>query len=284
MRAFVLAGWLLASLAVLAACTTVPGPRPPTVVTTAAVASRLDAFMRAGGNALSNGQPAEAERAFAAAVSEAEKFGSMNVRLGWSLAWLALAQGRQGKHVEARRTVERAMPLLELAAESGDPAVTFALVPIAMTQVLGSQPAQAQRVFEIGLKIAERALGAEHPLVGGFLAGLAASHVLQYRNRDVDPMLERALGIADKVASRPNAVRRRATVSDFLVATEAVLASMLELAAEARVAHGDFARAESLLQRAVTIYQRIGEVRDAARAESRLGVVRGVSARPSAVR
>ena len=79
----------------------------------AADTADYDVAMAAGTEAFEQGRYAEAEELFLAAVGEAESFGPQDVRLGVSLASLALLYQAQGKHAEAEPLYKRSLTIAE---------------------------------------------------------------------------------------------------------------------------------------------------------------------------
>ena len=106
--------WLLLGILCLASCSVLRG-------------RRWDKYAEAGEKAYEQGEYAEAEKQFTAALKEAENFGEQDPRLATSLNNLALSIHDQGKYAEAEPLYKRAIAIDEKALGPEHPNVAMSL-------------------------------------------------------------------------------------------------------------------------------------------------------------
>ena len=226
--------------------------------------------LSAGEEAAQQGHYGEAERQFAAALREAEGFGSRDVRLAVSLVTLGELYYVEGKHAEADRVYERAQATLVEATSALSPLDTTTGQEIFRTlnrieydrarlYTDQGQYAEAELAYKRVVFVAESVRGREHPDVAVPLNGLGLLYLAQHRYAEAEPLLQRALAISEKARGpeHPDV----ATCLDNL----GVLYRSQE----------KYAEAEPLHKRALAIYEKTRgpEHPDVAVALSNLGLV-----------
>ncbi len=141
---------------------------------------------------------------------------------------------RQGRTAEAAPELNRvaswASHIRDVAPGSRDPAEDRAF---------------AERIYQRVLTTVARTFGAEHVNVADALMGLAALYIEQRRSAEAEPLLRRALGIAER-APAPSDDHRQAAVARVL--------GQMGLLEESR---GRSAEAEAHYRRALAIVERL---------------------------
>lgn len=155
--------------------------------------------MAGGDEAMDGRLYPEAAALFGDAVRTAETFPAHDVRVALSLSLLAAAFRAQGKLDDFRRTVARALPILERAAGQGHSMLPSSLAVLAVAVLrfdfdAGTALAQLQPA----LRILEKDVRRDHPVIGLHLAGIAAAQLALGRTEHGTPALERAFEIADQ--------------------------------------------------------------------------------------
>ena len=102
-------------------------------------------YMKAGTEAYQQGQYAEAQKQFAAALREAEEFGEQDLRVGVSFNSLAMLYNAQGKYGEAEPLFRRALAIAEKALGLEHPNVAASLNNLAGLYQAQGKYAEASR-------------------------------------------------------------------------------------------------------------------------------------------
>ena len=184
----------------------------------------------------------EAEALLKDAVTIAETFGSLDVRLAYALSALASAYRAQGKRDEFTAAVQRAMPILEHAAGSHHSLQPRSLTLLALSHLQSDfEPAKTIAHLERALRIVEKDLRRDHPVIGLHFAGLAAAHLALAQPEAAKPYLERALAIAGQQ----------------YLPEHRFLANGLMRVGEVYADRGDYPRAHAIAARVVVILGRM---------------------------
>ena len=198
-------------------------------------------YMKAGMEAYQQGQYAEAEKQFSAALKEAEKFGEQDPRVGSSLNNLAALYQVQGKYGEAEPLYRRSLAIREKALGSEHREVAQSLNNLAGLYHAQGKYAEAEPLFGRALAINEKALGPAHPAVAISLGSLASLYHDQSKSAEAEPLFKRALAILEKALGpeHPN------------------VATGLNNLASLYHAQGKYAEAEQLSRRALAIREKV---------------------------
>ena len=157
-----------------------------------------ETYNQAGRDAYEQGNYAEAEKQWVAALQEAEKFGPEDSRLATSLNSLANLYWDQGKYGEAEPLFKRALAIREkaLGPEHSDVATT--LKDLAILYLDQLRYGEAEPLFKRSLEITEKALGPEHLDVAFSLENYA--YLLRRTGREEE---------AAKMEARAEAIRAK---------------------------------------------------------------------------
>ena len=159
-----------------------------------------DRYNTAGGQAYEQGNYAEAEKQWSAALPEAEKFGPQDPRLATSLNNLAALYRAQGKYAQAEPLYRRSLAIREKALGPEHPDVAGSLNNLAALYRAQGKYAEAEPFYRRSLTIWEKALGPEHPAVAQSLENYAALLRKMGREEEAAEMEARAKAIRDKQA------------------------------------------------------------------------------------
>ena len=127
--------------------------------------SPWESYIQAGEAAYQQGNYAEAEKQFLAALQEAENFGPEDPRLATSLNNLANLYEAQGKYTEAEPLYQRALTIYEKALGPEHPNVATSLNNLAVLYEAQGKYTEAEPLYQRSLAIREKALGPEDPNV-----------------------------------------------------------------------------------------------------------------------
>ena len=130
-------------------------------------------YMEAGNEAYQQGNYAEAEKQWEAAVNEAEGFRRQDARLADALNTLGGLYRIQDRYAEAQPLLERALAIVEKVLEPEDSFVADVLNNLAGLYQTQGRYAEAEPLFERALAIREKALGPQHHDVATVLSNLA---------------------------------------------------------------------------------------------------------------
>ena len=146
----------------------------------------------AGQEAYEQGRYTDAEKAWLAALKEAESFAPEAPRLALSLNNLANVYHSQGKYAEAEPLYKRALAIVEKAFGQEHPNVATSLNNLGGVYVAQGKYAEADPLFKRALAIQENALGPEHPYVPVTLENYAK--LLRHMGRGTGARLATSLG------------------------------------------------------------------------------------------
>jgi len=149
----------------------------------------------AGLAAYQQGDYAEAEKHFAAALEAAEGYGEDDPRLGTSLNNLAGLYRAQGRYGEAEPLYQRSLAILEKALGPEHPDVAVSLNNLAELYRVQGRYGEAEPLYQRSLAIREKALGSEHPHVAASLENYAALLRAMARTTEAGEMEARAQAI-----------------------------------------------------------------------------------------
>jgi tetratricopeptide (TPR) repeat protein len=140
----------------------------------------------AGGKALAEGRPLDAEKIWKSALKLTETFGADDGRLIITLNNLADLYQRQGEYAEAETHHKRALVMMEKRLGPEHPLVAQSLNNLAKLYWLQGRPAEAEPLVKRLLAIVEKIAGADHPNVAQILSNLAELHKAQNRYADAE--------------------------------------------------------------------------------------------------
>ncbi len=196
--------------------------------------------MQAGNEAYQRGNYAEAVAQFEAALREAEKFGSVDLRLATSLNSLALLYRAQGRYAEAEPLYQRSLGIREKSLGAEHPDVAQSLNNLAELYRVQGRYAEAEPLYQRSLAILEKVLEPGHPHVARSFNNLAVLYRAQGRYAEAELLYKRALAILEKV----------------LGPEHPDVAASLNNLAELYRAQGRYEEAEPLYQRALALAEK----------------------------
>lgn len=199
-----------------------------------------DQRIEAGRKAYSQAQYDEAAKQFAAALQEAEKFGTEDARLATALLELGRTYSSQLRFEEAKPLLMRSLATREKILGPDHPDVARTLTEVAAFYRLQNQHEKAEPFVRRRLAILEKALGPVHPEVIGALTDLGGRLRDQRKFAEAEPFLRRAMETGEKVLG-PESVNFTKTLLG--------LASFYS-------DQGKYAEAEPLLRRALANLQK----------------------------
>ncbi len=157
-----------------------------------------ESTMAAGQQAVQQGNYAEAERAFQAAVRKAEEFGLEDRRVAVSLSQLAQVYAGQGKHTEAEPVYLQALKIYQAVHGENHADVAATLNNLGVLHRMYGQYAEAEPLLARALAIKEKLLGPEHADVALGAANLGQLWVVQGQPEKAEPFYRRALAIRQR--------------------------------------------------------------------------------------
>ncbi len=155
-------------------------------------------YMAAGQAAYQQGNNAEAEKQFSAALIEAEQFGPEDIRFGGTLNALGFIYHTQGKYAEAEPLLKRALAIAEKARGPDHPDVATSLNNLAALYHAQGRYAEAEPLYKRSLAVLEKVLRPEHPRLAGALENYAT--LLRETGRSAE---------AEELEVRANAIRTK---------------------------------------------------------------------------
>jgi len=157
-----------------------------------------ESAMAAGQQAVQQGNYADAERIFLAAVHKAEEFGLQDRRVAISLSQLAQVYAGQGKYVEAEPVYLQARKVYQAVHGGNHADVAATLNNLGVLHRMYGQYSQAEPLLLRALAIKEKLLGPDHPEVALSVSNLAQLRVAQGQPDKAEPLYRRALAIREK--------------------------------------------------------------------------------------
>ena len=182
------AKWLLVGLVCLALW----------AVHACAQGGQWESDMAAGVAAYQQGNYAEAEKQWVAAVKEAEGFGPQDPRLATSINRLGDVHLHQRRYAEAEPLLKRALAIREKALGPKHPDVAMSLNNLALLYKAQGFYGEAEPLYQQALAILEKALGPEHPHLAIGLNNYAALLRKTGRSAEATRMEARAKAIRAK--------------------------------------------------------------------------------------
>ena len=152
----------------------------------------------AGEAAYQQGNYAEAERQFVAALKEAERFDREDPRLATSLNNLAAVYKAQGRDAEAEPLYKHALAIDEKILGPDHPSFARDLNNLAELYRIQGRYAKSEPLIKRSLAILEVAFGSDHPDLAFVLNNLALLYLAQSRYAEAEPLFKRALAIMEK--------------------------------------------------------------------------------------
>jgi len=202
---------------------------------TETVETRWEGHNENGRRAFTQGDYAQAEQSFIAAIREATLLGADNARLATSLSNLAQLKYRQKDLAQAEALFRRSLAIRERMLGGDHVGLVQNINNLAALHYTRGELAQAEPLFRRALDISEKTLGESHPDVAVTLSNLAR---LYFRKNDFSsaaPLLLRLLSIKEHA----------------LGAHHPEVAAIVASLAKVRAAEGDLDAAEQLARRAL---------------------------------
>ena len=157
-----------------------------------------ESYMDAADVAHQQGHYAEAEKQFAAALDEAERFAPEDSRLSTSLYSLAEVYRVQGRYAAAEPLYMRALAIDAKALGTEHPDVATVLNNLALLYDAEGKYTEAEPLYQRSLAIWEKALGRDHPHVAQSLENYATLLRETGRDAEATKMEARAASIRTK--------------------------------------------------------------------------------------
>ncbi|HEX6807732.1 MAG TPA: tetratricopeptide repeat protein [Gemmatimonadaceae bacterium] len=202
---------------------------------TETVETRWEGHNENGRRAFTQGDYAQAEQSFIAAIREATLLGADNARLATSLSNLAQLKYRQKDLAQAEALFRRSLAIRERMLGGDHVGLVQNINNLAALHYTRGELAQAEPLFRRALDISEKTLGESHPDVAVTLSNLARLYFRKNDFTSAAPLLLRLLSIKEH-ALGPNHPE-----------VAAIVASL----AKVRAAEGDLDAAEQLARRAL---------------------------------
>jgi tetratricopeptide (TPR) repeat protein len=201
---------------------------------------RWKAEHEAGLKAIEQGLYLQAVHSLQAAIEEAQKFGSTDLRLAQSISGMAQAYFLQGNSAAAERQFQQALAIYEKAAGPDSPNVAMVLNSLATVHRLRENYAEAIALSRRSFAILEKAYGTEHPNVAIGQNNLALVLRLHGDYQEARLLSERSVSILEK-ALGPEHINVAITLNNL------VLAYVLE---------GNYAEAEPRARQSLSIFEK----------------------------
>ncbi len=208
---------------------------------TDSIEARWEAHNEAGRRYFSQGDFANAEQAFVAAIREATAIGGDNVRLASSLSNLGQLKYKQKDLAQAEALFRRSLAIRETVLGPEHFGLVQNLNNLAALHYARGELEQAEPLFRRALLISEQALGEAHPDVAVTLNNLAR---LYFRRNDFK-------------AAAPLLLRLLTIKQEALGASHPEVAAILTSLAKVRYAEGEYDAGEQLARRALAIREKI---------------------------
>lgn len=177
-----------------------------------------ESAMAAGQQAVQQGNYAEAERIYEAAVKKAEMYGREDRRVAVSLSQLAQVYAGQGKHVEAEPLYLQALKIYQAVYGETHADVAATLNNLGVLHRMYGQYAEAEPLLTRALAIKEQLLGPDHLEVALSAANLGQLYVAQGQPARAEPFYRRALAIRRKTlgSSHPEVAKTLEDLANVL--------------------------------------------------------------------
>jgi len=214
---------------------------------TIATLSRWEELTDSGRRFLAQGDDAQAEAAYRAAVAEAEQLGGDHTRLAASVECLAQLKYRQQAHADAEALFRRALALRDEALGPEHSGAALTLNSLASLCSARGAHVEAEAFLTRALASAERMGPAGNRELGATLNALARLHYKRANYPAVEPLLMRLLALKQEHG------REHPEVATVLTSLAAL-----------RTALGRHDHAEQLLRRALAIREASPTPNDAA--------------------
>lgn len=141
-------------------------------------------FMAEGLSAFQQGQEAEAEKLYRAALEEVEGTGSDDPRLAATLNTLAVLYHAQRKYAQAEALYQRVFKLLEHTLGADHPTLATTMNNLAVVREAQGKLDDAEPLYQRALALLERIFGPDHPNVAAALDNYA--DLLRKMQREVE--------------------------------------------------------------------------------------------------
>jgi tetratricopeptide (TPR) repeat protein len=175
---------------------------------------------RQGGlQALQEGRMADAERLLTAALEQAEKYGTEDLRVADAANDLAVLYATVGKPVEAELLFSRALVVGERGLGPGHPGVGATVQNLGILYATQQRYQEAEPLLKRALAINLKELGIKHPRTALTLKTLSSFYAIQGQLTEAEQLIHRSLAILEE-----SRVRRG---DPQLTATLEVLAAIL---------------------------------------------------------
>ncbi len=202
---------------------------------TETVETRWEGHNENGRRAFTQGDYAQAEQSFIAAIREATLLGADNARLATSLSNLAQLKYRQKDLAQAEALFRRSLAIRERMLGGDHVGLVQNINNLAALHYTRGELTQAEPLFRRALEISEKTLGESHPDVAVTLSNLARLYFRKNDFTSAAPLLLRLLSIKEHALGQHHPE------------VAAIVASL----AKVRAAEGDLDAAEQLARRAL---------------------------------
>lgn len=202
---------------------------------TETVETRWEGHNENGRRAFTQGDYAQAEQSFIAAIREATLLGADNARLATSLSNLAQLKYRQKDLAQAEALFRRSLAIRERMLGGDHVGLVQNINNLAALHYTRGELAQAEPLFRRALEISEKTLGESHPDVAVTLSNLARLYFRKNDFTSAAPLLLRLLSIKEHA----------------LGANHPEVAAIVASLAKVRAAEGNLDAAEQLARRAL---------------------------------
>jgi tetratricopeptide (TPR) repeat protein len=167
--------------------------------------TRWEHYMAEGVKAYQQGQEANAEKMYLAALADVEQAGPEDPRLAATLNTLAVLYHAQRKYAQAEAFYQRVLRLLEQTIGPEHPTLATTLNNLAIVYEAQEQYSAAEPLYQRALTLLERTLGPEHPNLAAALDNYADLLRKMQRPTEAETFEARAKAIWTKQKQPPAA-------------------------------------------------------------------------------
>ncbi len=161
-------------------------------------------YMTAGATAYQNGNEADAETLYLAALDTLKKAPADDPRLATTLNTLAVLYHNQRKYAAATPLYEQVLGLLERTLPADHPALANTLNNVALVYEAQGNVARAEAFYQRAIALLERTLGKDHTSVAAALSNYAGLLRKTQRNAEAEVYDRRAHAIWETYRQEPS--------------------------------------------------------------------------------
>lgn len=171
---------------------------------------------RNGGlQALQEGRLADAERLLIAALEQAEKFGSEDLRVADAANDLAVVYATAGRNMEAELLFTRALTIGEKGLGSDHPGVAATVQNLGILYATQQKYGEAEPLLKRALEINLKGYGVNHTRTALTLKTLSSFYAIQGQLAEAEQLIQKSLAILEDARVGKNDPQMTATLEVF---------------------------------------------------------------------